>query len=430
MTATEDDARIERLLREAFAPDRELRAVPAALTRGAVRRGGRLRRLRRAAVAAVPVLAAVVVVLTVMSVQATAPTPAPSAAGPVGGANAQGWQLARPTPLSPRGEATVVGAGREVLVFGGSKANPCPPNALCVPSADDELRDGAAYDLDHDRWRRLAPAPVGLLHVSARLAGGVVYVLTEGQRLFGYSIAEDRWTSLPKPPTRVDSLVAVDADHLVGYHVAQGSTGRLDLLYDVATQSWTAMPRDPLAPSRDRNLIATGSGDLVLVAVERTEKAGGWSFWRAAVWSSKTHTWRELPRSEIVDSDPAWWWAAGRVVNPSTQIVDELKAPAGGTLDPVTGIWGSIPERNSVTGSVPLVATAGGDRVFYAGQVLDVASGTWWSVPDAPAAFPTQDSSAVVLGDRLIVFGGARFPASSIRGTLTGGTWVLRLPGR
>jgi hypothetical protein len=93
-----------------------------------------------------------------------------------------------------------------------------------------------------------------------------------------------------------------------------------------------------------------------------------------------------------VDSDPTWWWAAGRIVNPSTQTVDEIDAPAGGTLDPVTGIWGSIPARNLDNGAVPQIATAGGGRAFYAGQVLDVAAGTWWSVPNVPATFPTQDA--------------------------------------
>jgi hypothetical protein len=448
VTGTDELTPIERLLREALAPlDRESLAVPEKVTRGAVRRGSQLRRIRRATIAVVPVMAAAVVVATVLSVQATTPqggrsADGPPAAGasvagvPAGGVNAQGWQLATRSPLSPRGNATLVNAGREVLVLGGSDADPCPPNALCIGQPERGLRDSAAYDPDHNRWRMLAEAPIQLQDISAEVAGDVVYVLTrssalpDGQRLFGYSIAHDRWTALPDPPTRIDNLAAVGEGRLVGYLYSHGRTWRPDQVYDVASHTWSAMPRDPLAPSRDRNLVATADGNLVLIAVDQpwnpnTPKS---DLWQAAAWEAQSGTWRELPPSGIVDSDPTWWWAAGRLVNPSIQIVDDDQgsAPAGGTLDPVSGTWGAIPPRTPRTSEPPLPAAAGGDRVLYGGQVLDVRAGIWWPVPSPPTSFPTQDGSVLIAGDRVIVFGGARF--SSFKGTLTGDTWVLPLP--
>lgn len=434
MTTDEDTARVEHLLRDVLAPlADDPPAVPAALTRTAVHRGGRVRRWRRAAMTAVPVLAATVVVATVLSVQAGAPEPVVT--GPAGGKDARGWQLAATSPLSPRTSPVMVAVGAQVLVFGGSNDPPCHPTAFCVAPPGPVLLDGAAYDRDRDTWRRLASAPVPLLYASAVATGGAVYVLTPppgnnggAQQLLEYSVTQDRWTVLPAPPVPLDRIVAAGGDRLAGYVHQQKKATPADQLYDVATRTWTAMPRDPLAPTRDRNLVTTDSGDLVLVGVARgrLSAASPDARWQAAVWNAKTSSWRELPRSRIIDSEPAWYWVGGLLVNPDTTIV-EAGVPAGGTLDPATGTWRKVPARSSAHQRMPFEPAAGGDQVVYAGQVLNVATGTWASIPAVPAAFPSQDVAPVIAGDRLITFGGASF--TGYKGTLSNATWVLRLPG-
>jgi hypothetical protein len=431
MTGIDEVARVERLLRGALtALSHEPKMVPATVTHKAILRGARLRRLRQAAVGGVPLLAAVVVVLTVLSVQTT--TPRAVKGSPAGGVDVQSWQRAARSPLSPREGATMVEAGREVLVFGGTDASPCPPTALCVSHPDDDLSDGAGYDPDRDTWRRLADAPVRLGSVSAVLVGDVVYVLTrpvsgsKDVRFLEYSIQQDRWTLLPSAPLGIESIVAVGGNRLVGCRTSQGKSTPADQIYDVATRAWTAMSRDPLAPSEDRNLVATDSGDLVLLAVDRAGKSEGWKFWQAALWNAKTAGWQKLPPSRIVDSDPSWFWAADRAVNPSTEIVGTTGLPAGGILDPVTGTWGSVPQPPAPTAHVPLLATAGEGRVLNNGHLLDVKAGTWRPLPAPPIAFPEQGTTARLSHGRVIVFGGASF--EGFRGTLTNDTWLLRLP--
>lgn len=66
------------------------------------------------------------------------------------------WRILPPAPIDVRRSASILWTGREMVVFGGY--TPGSPNTL-----DDDVTydDGAAYDPSTDRWRPLAPAPMG-----------------------------------------------------------------------------------------------------------------------------------------------------------------------------------------------------------------------------------------------------------------------------
>ncbi|MCD5354527.1 hypothetical protein LR393_31055 [Kineosporia mesophila] len=400
---------------------------------GAVRQGRRRRRFRRAGIALVPLAAAVAVAVTVVSIRFSATSPD---GPPTDTPRTKGWQTVAESPLSPRGNPTLVQVGEDVVVLGGSETDPCPPTAFCALDPDD-LADGAVYDPDRDVWRSITPAPIRLTNISTASSGNSVYVLTHPlsgsgpkQQLWEYSLTEDRWTQMPAPPQPMDSLVSAGTDHLVAYVTAHTKTWTADQSYDIASRTWRSVPRDPLAPSEDRNLIATESGDLVVIAVDRHTQRGKptWSPWRTAQWNAVTKTWKEVPTPDIVDSGPTWMWVAGRVVNPTTQTIDLGKrlVGTGGIFDPADETWQPVPSAPvGPEGVLPNLDSAGSGRVFVNDQILDVRSGTWTQAPRPPTRFPTQDAAAIIVNDRLIVFGGATFEGS--RGTLTNDTWVLPL---
>lgn len=356
------------------------------------------------------------------------------------------WQRAAHGPLSARAGAGTVVVGDEVLVLGGSDGPPCPPNADCAGPREPGLRDGAAYDPVHDRWRPLADAPVPLYGPREATVGGIVYVATSEQfvgdiggaddipaALLAYSISDDSWTQLPMPEGGVGQLVALKDGRLLSYESSHENARNGDWLYDVGSRKWSQMPPDPLAPSFDRTAVVTDTGDVVLLAIDLVEDPGVRpSFYRAAVWHPADGSWRELPRSRVVGSDPNWHWSGGRVVNATRQLVDGGEVnnygrvyPTGGMLDPATGEWTDLASwSEQEPGSGPRLSVAGTDIVTSGEWVLHVREHTWTRVPEGDG-LPTQEFSNAVVGDRVVVFGGARFGED---GELLDDTWVWRMP--
>jgi hypothetical protein len=372
----------------------------------------------------------------------------PTRATPAGA----GWQRAADSPLSPRGGAATVTVGDEVLVLGGSDAPPCPPNASCAGPQKPALRDGAAYDVTRDRWRPLAAAPVPLYSAHAVSLDGVVYVVTSGQVIgprggaddvsaafLAYSVADDSWSRLPMVPGGIGQLVALRDGRLLSYEWSHEHGGRADSTYDVRSRAWSPLPRDPLAPSFDRTMVVTDTGDVVLLAVDLVDDPGVRpSLYRAAVWHPADGSWRELPRSEIVASDPTWWWSGRRVVNATRQLVDGGEVnnygrsyPTGGLLDPSTGEWTQLPPwREDAPGHARGIgfSGAGDDVVVSGGWALRVGARRWTPLP-AEEALPTQDYAVAVASNRVVVSGGARFgDDTGPRGELSRQTWVWSLP--
>jgi hypothetical protein len=431
-------AQTEVLLRRTLTPVlQDAQEVPEAIVHGAMRRGRRRRQARRTGIALIPLVTAAAVAATAMALHLSMPSQdhAPTDTTPM-----RAWRSAAESPLSPRTNPTMVQVGHDVVVLGGSDADPCGPSAACAFSPEGERHDGAVYEPDRDVWRTIAPSPVALGSISATASVNAVYVLTrprtslgQAQQFWEYSLTDDRWTRLPAPSQRMDSLISAGADRLIAYVYAHPKAGIPDQSYDITSRTWSPMPRDPLAPSQDRNLIATDAGNLVLIAVNHQARPGKplWRPWRTAQWNAATNTWKEIPTPTIVDSDPRWWPTAGQIVNASTQSAKQGKriVGTGGILDPVAGTWQTVPDSpfpGTTENGYRLLQTGGSGKVFVNGQLLDVRSRTWTQAPRAPARFPTQDAAAVIVDDRMIVFGGATF--DSDRGKLINDTWILRLP--
>ncbi|MBM2614187.1 hypothetical protein JIG36_01280 [Actinoplanes sp. LDG1-06] len=327
--------------------------------------------------------------------------------------SAVGWRTVADGPLGPREQSLGLWTGREVLIFGGSDAPPCPPNASCAMDPT-PLLDGAALDPATGTWRTLSDSPVSLLSAQGVVVGSKAFLLPYAvtRRLVVYDIDRDTWDRLPAPfdPQSGYQLVAA-GPHVVAYGGSDEVRPGQDYLLDPRTGKWTALPDDPLGPAWDRAMTWTGR-ELVLFDHELIPNPGaeGPTLTRAAVFDPGSRAWRRLPESPMLSTGP-WLATGGRLVNPALGTEDGGEVgnwgrdvPYGGILDPASGAWSPLPEAPSGGGGA-----LDGTSALYPGlvnHVLDTRSGQWQTVP-APPGDDTSGHTVVTAGRELVLFGGA-----------------------
>jgi hypothetical protein len=227
-------------------------------------------------------------------------------------------------------------------------------------------------------------------------------------------------------------------DHSTGALSAYGSTlyaldrGRL-ATYDVRRGVWDERtPRDRIHPRlTQRQVTATPLGPVV-TGVDATQPNNGTapSLLLADVWDGTS--WHRLPPSEQLGTGNSWTWTGTRMVDPDPFAMDGGEVdnwgrsyPQGGTLDPATGTWGSLPDAlvNPPEGGREgwgLSAT-GGSWFAVLGQAYDDATGRVYRL-DRPDGAPTSGTAAAWADGRLAAFGGATFGAEGTR--LTNHAWL------
>jgi hypothetical protein len=343
-----------------------------------------------------------------------APTGSPTDAG-------SGWAELPASPLSARHSATAIWTGTEAVIVGGTDQAACPPNADCELRIDDWRRDGAAFDPAAGTWRKIPDLPVAPAVASTALADGRAYLLgrspVDPEPFFlAWDGVADRWDILPPPPEpdSVSALVAA-GDRIVAVRGTHENGVTRDAGYDPASRTWTDLPLDPFAPSYDRSMVWTGA-ELVLLAVPLegrlpTEPP----LYRAAALDPATAAWRPLPDGEVMGWDPTWYWAGGRIVNPTAGSADGGQTnnfgrpyPFGGILTPPAGEWSPLPDPPADHSGYRGLRAAGPDHVVSPeGWILDVPRLTW-SVLRRPPDAANGGEAVAWAGDRLIVWGGVR----------------------
>jgi META domain len=352
------------------------------------------------------------------------------------------WVKVSPAPLAPREAAATVWTGTEVLVFGGDQ-DPCPPNASCVASTKPPPVDAAAYNPTTDTWRRVADVPAGVRWAQSAVADGVVYVLVPAPsgpgRFLSYHPDTDRWADLPAPPSATWGLAAVGG-WLVSWPGSHENGAGPDLVFDPAAQSWTELPPSPLGEGFDRTMVGLDGDRVLLVDLELVPDPGADrpTLYRAAVLDLAAGSWQRLPDSGVVGSDPVWLRSGGLVVNPSVGSLDGGQVgnwgrsyPTGGILDPDLGRWLPLPDvpgdgDRGMPGGAGLGPAAGDGIVVMGRWALHVADRSWQQLPELPALDGVQGARTVWAGDRLFVWGGARFDAAHPSGQLLGAGWSWR----
>jgi hypothetical protein len=339
------------------------------------------------------------------------------------------WRELPAAPLSPRAYAQSVWTGREVLVVGGEK-NPCPPNADCaVP--DDQLRDGAAYDLRTHTWRTIqaAPVPVG---PGDRLvvADGVVVLRDsqqQGSRWFSYEPDHDRWSQIDDVPPGIGDLPSALGSRV--YAIA----GRQVAVYDVDTLRWTMLPPDTIEPALSQRRVTATDVGPVITGEDSTQPHDGSapSLMLADVWDGTQ--WRRLPPTQQLANNE-WSWTGTRMVDPEPFTLDGGEVdgwgrayPMGGILDPATGTWAPLPDAlvNPPQGDNRGwgVSASGGPWITELGQVYDDATGQVWQLA-RPDGAPDYASAATWADGRLVVFGGTDLGADGAVDGLSNRAWL------
>jgi hypothetical protein len=150
------------------------------------------------------------------------------AAGGCGGASAPTraapeWRSLAPAALA-RTEVAAARVGRFVYVMGGFERT----SGAATTAATER------YDIERDRWARVADMPVALNHAAATSYRGRVYVVggyrgdrpaePEVATLYRYDPMRDRWRRLPSAPTKRGALAAGVIGHRL--YVAGGANSR------------------------------------------------------------------------------------------------------------------------------------------------------------------------------------------------------------
>lgn len=315
------------------------------------------------------------------------------------------WTALPDPPLSARYDPLLAWTGNEVLAFGGRTGPACPPGADCaVP--DDGTRDGAAYDLEADRWRPLADAPVEVDRWTGHVWTAGRLVVGDPEAWWAYDPGADAWAGVPLPAEPV-GVPETAADGRV-WTVA----GRRVQVLDVATGAWSALPPDPLEPRlRDGGLLATDAG-LVLTGVAYDEAAADEpTLTQADRWDGEE--WVRLPTTGMLG--PLTHWTGRRLVGAGLGGADGGQVdgwdrwyPEGGVLDPATGAWSPLPDPpdlDALDAADWRLEAAAGPRVATGGFLLDLRAGTWTHLGH-PASAVTDHATAVLAGDVLVVVGG------------------------
>lgn len=362
------------------------------------------------------------------------------------GRGSAAWREVPAGPLGPREGALGLWTGREVLLIGGSDAPPCPPNARCVVPDVPPLADGAAFDPRTREWRRIAEAPLPFEWAQGLVVGTTAYLWVPGSPerpdadagFLAYHIEEDRWEELPLPPGDLGWLrgIVQAGERIVAYRGSDEEGEQPDLVFDPATSSWSELPPDPLSPSFDRSMAWSGR-ELLLFEHELVPNPGSEepALTRAAALHLESGSWRRLPDSEILATEP-WVVVNGRLVNPTLGGADGgwgRTYPYGGILDPGSGEWSALPhppggEEDWGSGVLDMpggvLTESGGHYFANRGWVLDTSDNAWIEIPPLDTGEFVTGRTVVAAGTDLLVFGGARWKANSVDATLLADAWV------
>ena len=345
---------------------------------------------------------------------------------------APGWRVVDDPPLSPRERPLTAYVGTEVLVLGGYTGPPCPPNADCAYEPT-RTTDGAAYD--GDGWRAVpdAPRPVSDWMPHA-VTGDQLHVLVEGD-LLTYDLSDQAWTEVPTPGRMTGVELDADGDRLLFTAGSDENGVSPDRVLDTRTGEWSTLPDDPLGPSFDRMLTVTPSG-LVLTAkgIGRDGGPEDPALVRAAVLRPGAEDWERFPDSDQLGGY-RWGWTGERMVDPSLGGADggEVNGygriiPYGGTLDPGTGRWTTLPDAPEEWSGGWRVEALDGPVIAAEGWLYDDRTMTWTRLP-RPDDAPEEPGPAVWTDDGLFVVGGLDWSGGNTsEDVYSTGAWVYPPP--
>ena len=282
-------------------------------------------------------------------------------------AAAAAWESLRPATVQ-RTEVAAARVGRYIYVMGGFD----PSGATSAATE--------RYDIERNRWRRVADMPVALNHAAAVARRGRVYVLggyssgtglsQEVATLYRYDPGRNRWRRLPSAPTaRAALAVGVIRGRLyaAGGAAAGSALSTLEV-YDFARRRWRTGPDMPTARE---HLAGAVSGGRFYVLAGRAAGVGNYAVVEA--YDPRARRWRRVPPM----SKPRGGIGAATVTG--GRIVVAGGEETAGTIrevelyDPRTRRWSALPDLPTPRHGLGVVSRGrrvftleGGDRPGYA----------------------------------------------------------------
>jgi N-acetylneuraminic acid mutarotase len=269
-------------------------------------------------------------------------------------AAAAGWESLRPATLE-RTEVAAARVGRFIYVIGGFEVSRATSAAT------------ERYDIERDRWRRVADMPVALNHAAAVAHRGSVYVLggyssptglnEEVATLYRYDPGRDRWRRLPSAPTARGALAAgVIRGRLYAAGGAAGGKALTTLeIYDFERRSWRKGPAMPTA--RDHLAGAVAGGRFYALA----GRSAGTNFDVVEAFDPRAGRWRRVPAMRKERGGIGAATVQGRIVvaggEETAGTIREVEL-----YNPATRRWRALPDLPTPRHGLGVVAR--GRRVF------------------------------------------------------------------
>ena len=251
------------------------------------------------------------------------------------------------------------------------------------------------YDIERDRWTRVADMPVALNHAAATSYRGDVYLLggyrgrggltDETAAFYRYDPDTDRWSTQPSAPTARGALaVGVIGRRLYASGGAAAPEGAMRTLeiYDFARRRWRRGP--DMATARE-HLAGAVSGGRFYALAGRAAGVGNYDVVEA--FDPTTNRWRRVPA---------------------------MREPRGGIA------------AATVDGRIVVVGGEEDAGTIREVELFNPATSRWRRLPDLPT--PRHGLGAVSRDGRVYVLEGGDQPGFAFTNTLEALT--LRAPVR
>jgi hypothetical protein len=310
-----------------------------------------------------------------------------------------GWSEL-PAPPEVRSRGAIVWTGEELLVWGGY--------VFSGSGEDVDQSDGFAFAADEREWKSMAAAPLAArVHPASAWTGEELLIwggMDGRQELFfgdgaAYDPNADRWRRLPDASIGARAPLSVwTGDELLiwGTAVRVHPRPRDGAAYDPTTNAWRPIADAPIELT-DATAVWTGREMVVFGAALHGGNFPETPTAIAAAYEPATDTWRELLDSSLSPQASTAAWTGQELI-----AWDYLNGTAA--LDPREDEWRPLPDVPLDSGECSPESISLGRWVLgdYCGLLAryDAATGRWSELAgpdDGPWGFELVAAEPVVL---------------------------------
>ena len=257
------------------------------------------------------------------------------------------WRRTAPAPIGPRSHHVAVWTGREMVVWGGTRAE---------TDGAAGWADGAAYDPASDRWRPIPEAPIGARIDFGAAWTGEELVIVGGVGMYGaarpgmaaaYSPADDRWRLLPEPPFsgQTGGWAAWTGEEILYWRpMVRGVESGL-FAYDPEQDAWTerASPGEHFRLKWTSALLAWAD-DRLAVTSETFDEGDEWMVAEALAYDPNADRWQRLVRTENTHNALAFHVFGAMTWTGHEVIALDVHGSRASAFEPRTGRWYPLPQ--------------------------------------------------------------------------------------